>query len=97
MSLQQPTHEPTTDQERIYDELPMSTHELMLGVDITIHAQRMYHEMTGAGEAGGLDPDPEIHAAGGGGYQDRLTAGSAMRRYLAHWARRNLHGKTDAR
>lgn len=72
------------------DELPLSTTELMLGVEITIRPQAMYREMHGLGFSGAQAPTAEIRAVGGGPRSFGLAPGSRSRKYLAAWARRNL-------
>lgn len=74
--------------EETADELPCSTHEYMLGVDIKIHSRRMFCEIHDVKTNSGLSPEPEIHAVGTRRYD--LRPGSRERTYLAAWARRNL-------
>jgi len=68
------------------EELPISTHERLLGVDITIHARAMHNEIYRGSHPGGLSAEPDIRAVGSG----RRGVGYRERAYIARWARNSL-------
>lgn len=66
-------------------DLLISSHERLLGVDLTVHPRWLYREMWGLQNRSGFTKGVEVRAVGSDKRPDRLD-----RRYLAAWARRNL-------
>lgn len=68
------------------EELPISVHTEVLGVDIVAHQRKMHKVMAGKEASGGLPADIEIRVPPNG--IAHMTP--RVRRGLAVWARRNL-------
>ena len=67
------------------DDLPLSTHTQLLGVDIVAHQEAMWAEVHEGGYGGGLKPDIEITT-----WTGERVFNSKIRKDLAAWSRRNL-------
>jgi hypothetical protein len=67
------------------EDLPVSTHTAVLGVDIAMHPQADRAAQRGLETRGGLGPEPETEAP-----TDFRSRHGGIRRGLAAWARRNL-------